>query len=1170
MTLAEFRLEDRYRAASGSVAMSGVQALLRVLIDQLQADKRSGLDTAAFVSGYRGSPLGGVDTVMEGSRQELTANRITFMPGLNEDLAATAVWGSQLAVRNFETTYDGVLGMWYGKAPGLDRSGDPIRHANLSGVDPKGGVVMVVGDDPSSKSSTIPSSSETALAHLETPVFYPGNVQEVIDYGRMAYELSRYSGLWTSLKIVTNVADGYATVQVGPDRVHVEHPEWEWNGRRWQHTQEDNLVGPVALAAEEEFFDGRLEAARRFISHNSLNTLAAGPGEPGRAQVGIVAAGKTYYDLRSALTRLGLDDDAMHRRGVRVFKPTVLWPLDQTSLRQFASGLDQVLVIEEKRPFLETYVRDALYGMANPPLVLGKRGQDGSRWIPGHNELDADIIGRLLRPQLASVLGEDALAPIVEPRKTIPVAAAPAAGAANRMAGFCSGCPHNTSTWVPDGSEAGGGIGCHGMAFFTPERATKGITQMGGEGAQWVGAAPFVTMNHRFQNIGDGTLHHSGSLAIRQAVASGVNITYKILYNGAVAMTGGQDVDGQMQVPELTRALEAEGVAKIMVLADDPEKYGREPRFAPRVEVWHRSRLDEAQRLLRDVEGCTVLVYDQACAAELRRDRKRGKVVDPAMRVFINERVCEGCGDCGVKSSCMSVHPVDTEFGRKTQIHQSSCNKDYTCLDGDCPAFVEVIPGAPEVRGGARTGANQVTLAADEVPEPERLDQGDVLLMGVGGTGVVTINQLLATAALLDAKSAHALDQTGLSQKGGSVVSNLRIRSGDQPTEPEANKIGEGQADAYLVFDILTGVSPVNLAKADRAKTVAVVSSSKIPTAAMVRNTDVEFPEWQPLRQTLETSTRADRNVYVDAEALAHDLFGSHMPANVIVLGAAYQQGVIPISAEAIEKAIGINGVAVDLNTQAFRVGRKLAHTPEWLLTVSGAADTAAPAPKLPHQAKAKELAAKVPEPSPDLAELLAVRIPDLIGYQNVAWARKYVEVVARVRKAELSLGDEDGLSVAVARYLHKLMTYKDEYEVARLYRDKEFRSAVAAEFGPQTKVTYKLHPPMLRRLGVDHKIGFGRSGELAFGALARLKHLRGTKADPFARTQHRQRERALIGEYIEAIDRVLGSLDRDRLSHVIELAELPDMVRGYELIKDGNIDRYQARLAQILSVLVD
>jgi len=1140
--------------------MSGVQALLRALLDQLRADKRDGLDNAAMVSGYRGSPLGGIDTLMLSNKAELEANNIEFLPGLNEDLGATAVWGAQLANHNFEGRYDGVLGMWYGKAPGVDRSGDAIRHANVCGVDPKGGVLLVAGDDPASKSSTLTAESEFVLLHFETPILYPGSVQEVADFGRWGYELSRYSGLWSALKIVTNVADGYSTIKVGPGRVQPTRPEWEWNGEPWQHTQEDRLFGPIAISMEREVYEGRLQAVERFVAANDLNRQTVDTGD---AKIGIVAAGKTYYDVRAALDRMGFDEAGLRQRGIRVFKPAVLWPLEPTSARAFAESLDTVVVVEEKRAFVEMFLREALYGVTPAPAVLGKKHPDGSLWFPGHGEMDVDTIATLLRPFLVERFGDDAVGAAVAEKIRIPVLAESKGRSASRGPGFCSGCPHNTSTWIPEGSEAGGGIGCHGMASMTPTRNTKGTTQMGGEGVQWVGAAPFVTMHHRFQNIGDGTYHHSGSLALRQAVAAGTNITYKILYNGAVAMTGGQDIDGQMSVPELTRSIQAEGVAKTMVVTDDPDKYPADAQFAPGVDVWHRSRLDEAQRFLRDTPGCTVLIYDQACAAELRRDRKRGKIADPAMRVFINEAVCEGCGDCGVKSSCLSVQPVETEFGRKTQIHQSSCNKDYSCLEGDCPAFVEVIPDS----NAAKKATVPFEPIGDDLPEPERIDEGDILMMGIGGTGVVTVNQLLATAALLEGKQADGLDQTGLSQKGGSVISNLKIRRVENAGEfGQANKVGSGEADAYLVFDVLTGTNPQNLEKANPARTVAVVSSSKVPTGSMVRDTSAEFPQWAALQQVIDATTVPAKNVYFDAGNVSDNLFRSHMPANVIVLGAAYQRGVIPISADAIERAIELNGVAVDTNVQAFRIGRKIALEPAWLDTLGLERPGSVNRSARKRSRKAAALIARVADPSEELTRLLEIRVPDLIDYQDAAYAERYIERVAAVRAAEATVGADSRLSEAVARYLYKLMAYKDEYEVARLHRSKAFKDALAEQFGSDAEITYKLHPPTARRLGLDSKIGLGRSGEVAFAALERMKRLRGTSMDPFGRTKHRRLERALIGEYEAMIEQVLADLSAETYDHAVEVAELPDIVRGYEQIKEDNIATFRAEAERLLS----
>jgi indolepyruvate ferredoxin oxidoreductase len=1155
VALADFSLEDRYAREEGQVAMSGVQALLRVLLDQIQADRRAGLDTAAMVSGYRGSPLGGVDAMMNDNKPQLDAHNITFIPGLNEDLGATAVWGSQLANRNFEGKYDGVLGMWYGKAPGVDRSGDAIRHANVCGVDPKGGVLLVAGDDPASKSSTLAAQSEVILQHFQTPILYPGSVQEVADYGRVGYAMSRYTGLWTALKIVTNVADGYSTISVGPDRVKTVRPDFEWNGQPFAHTQQDSLVGASSVRMEMEIHEGRLPAVDAFTLANKLNTMS---GATGDAKLGIVAAGKTYYDLLEALDKMGLTEADLAQRGIRLYKPAVIWPLESTGIKEFAAGLDTIVFVEEKRGFLEGLTREILYGVPNAPQVFGKRNAAGDFWFPGHGEMDSELIGRKLRPFLTEMFGSDVVGPIKQ-RIVIPVALSDGKEA-SRAPGFCSGCPHNRSTWVPEGSEAGGGIGCHGMASMTPTRNTNGTTQMGGEGIQWVGAAPFVTMNHRFQNIGDGTYHHSGSLALRQSIATNTNITYKILYNGAVAMTGGQDIDGQMAVPALTRSIHAEGPAKIMVVTDDVNKYPSDDKFAPDTDVWHRDRLDEAQLILRDIPGTTVLIYDQACAAELRRDRKRGTVVDPAMRVFINEAVCEGCGDCGEKSSCLSVQPIETEFGRKTMIHQSSCNKDYTCMDGDCPAFVEVIPGG-EVK---QKDTVKIDKIGSDLPEPDRIDEGNIVMMGIGGTGVVTINQTLATAALLDGKFATGLDQTGLAQKGGPVVSNLKIRKEEGSAAAAANKVSIGEADAYLVFDLLTGVSKLNLERASNDRTIAVVSSTKVPTGQMVRDTKAAFPQWDGIKERLEAATRSEQNIYFDAAMLSDNLFRSTMPANMLVLGAAYQRGVIPISSAAIEKAIDLNGVAVDTNVQAFRVGRKIALDPNYVDSLGIERVGRVKRSEAKASKKAQQLIDSVSGSSTELQRLMGIRVPDLIAYQDQAYAQDYVDFLGTVVAAEAAAGTDTAFSEAVGRYLYKIMAYKDEYEVARLHRSKEFQAAIREQFGDDTKVTYKLHPPVLRAAGMKKKIGLGKSGDAAFIALQRMKKLRGKAADPFGRTSDRKMERELIGEYRGMIERCMAMLASD-YETAVEVAELPDMIRGYESIKEANVAAFREKAQHLL-----
>ena len=1142
----DFSLDAKYRQEEGVIFLSGIQALVRLPLDQHRADQRRGLNTATLISGYRGSPLGGLDLTLERNPALLREHNVVFISGLNEDLGATAVYGSQLANYFPQAKYDGVLGVWYGKGPGVDRTGDIFKHANFAGTGKHGGVLALGGDDPLSKSSTLPTHSEVAFYDAQFPVLFPGNVQEILDLGRLGFELSRYSGLWTGFKIVTNVADEIGTAEVAPGRITIVDPGFLYEGKPWRHTQNPTLLPPYGLDMEREIYYGRLEAAKAFAAANGINRI---PLDTADAWLGIAAAGKTYYDVREALRELGLDDAGLRRHGIRLLKIGMLFPLEPGIVRHFARGLEEILVVEEKRSFVEMFLRDVLYNDAVHPRVVGKRDEQGRPLVPASGELDADRIAQIVasrlerRLQLESITARVALLEALRER--------PAPLTLARQPYFCSGCPHNRSTHVPEGSMAAAGIGCHGMALNMAERRTAGVTHMGGEGAQWVGMAPFTNMPHMFQNLGDGTFFHSGSLAIRQAIAAGTNVTYKILYNSAVAMTGGQDAAGAMPVPEMTRMLEAEGVKRILVMTDEPDKYGRDVRWAQGVEVWHRDRLDEAQRILRDIPGVTVLIYDQRCAAEKRRLRKRGKLPDPAMRVVINEAVCEGCGDCGVKSNCLSVHPVETEFGRKTQIHQSSCNKDYSCLRGDCPSFLTIVPlGAPKKK-------ERKTVTIDRpLPEPVLKVPRDanVFMMGIGGTGVVTVNQVLGTAALLDGKHVRGLDQTGLSQKGGPVVSHLKIT---ERAEELSNKIAAGAADCYLGFDVLVATVPTNLDHARTDKTIAVISTSQVPTGAMVTHTDVHFPDGGGLRASVDRVTRKDENVYVDALGLAETLFDDHMAANLLVLGAAYQAGAIPVRAEAIEQAITLNGVSVAMNTQAFRAGRLLVADPTWVSTLTrhrlGEVETTAPV-----TATARALVDRAAADG-ELRRLLEVRVPELIDYQSERYAREYVDFVARVRAAErAAVPDDSRLSEAVARYLFKLMAYKDEYEVARLHLKADLGRRLADEFPGGVRVQYNLHPPLLRALGLTRKLKFGTWFDGAFRALTGMKGLRGTALDPFGRAEVRRVERALPGEYRGLIERALQGLSRDTYERAVRAARLPDLIRGYEDIKLRNVEKYR------------
>lgn len=1152
-------LTDKYLLEQGTVFLSGTQALVRILLDQVRADRRRGLKTATFVSGYQGSPLGTVDKEIMGLREIAPQHDLHFTAGLNEELAATAVYGSQMAPSLPGARVDGVTGVWYGKNPGLDRAMDALRHANFAGTHPRGGALALVGDDPSCKSSTLPSAGEATLAALHMPTFFPGTLQEVLDFGAHAIACSRASGLWSALKIVTNIADAAGTVSVWPERVGPVIPSVEYEGRPYVHTPNGNLLAPASMELERTLFGPRMEIARQYAALNQLNPQTVPTRD---AWLGVVAAGKVYYELVQALHDLGLDQRALERAGVRLMKVGMLYPHDREAFRAFARGLNEVLVVEEKLPFLETALRDALYGTPDAPRIVGKRDEHDAPLLSPESDLDADAIAVALASRLragdrGAPESVGARVALIEARRAT-IARTPPTLARTPM--FCSGCPHNTSTANPDDTLLGAGIGCHTMILLSPEGkgTITGITQMGGEGAQFVGMQDFTDDRHFVQNVGDGTFHHSASLAIRFAVASRANITYKLLYNRTVAMTGGQDVVGGMTVPQLTRWLALEGVGKVVITTEDPKRY-KKAGLDPIAEVRHRDALPEAQAELARTPGVTVLLHDQHCAAELRRARKRGKAPEPAQRVEIDERVCEGCGDCGTKSNCMSVLPVETEFGRKTQIHQSSCNKDYSCLKGDCPSFLTIVPGE---QAGAKAKATPSDFASppSDLPEPRLVVGRDDFLMrmpGVGGTGVVTVSQILQMAAMLDGKHSYGLDQTGLAQKGGPVVSDVRIAR--DPIEG-SNKSSAGAADLLLGFDVLGAANPRNLLVADPARTVAVVNTHATPTAAMVTDTGVRFPARDRNIKAIEAATRAGEDVFFDAEALSIALFGDHMPTNTLLIGAAYQAGCLPLSADALEQAIRLNGAAVEKNLAAFAWGRAVVAAPEAV-----AAATAPAAQRdAEHVAPLSDDARAIVEATRaagELRRLLEVRVPELIAYDSVALAREYAQDVMRVAAVEAAKGapGETAVAEAYARGLHKLLAYKDEYEVARLHL------MGLADTAREDKVSVMLHPPLLRAMGLDHKVKIRRGVAVPmFKALRAAKGLRGTRMDPFGRAHVRRIERALPGEYQALVERALERLTPVTHATVAQIADLPDLVRGYEDVKLRNVEAFRQRAAQL------
>ncbi|MGD9528068.1 MAG: indolepyruvate ferredoxin oxidoreductase family protein [Pseudonocardia sp.] len=1143
----DFALTDRYRAGTGPVLLTGVQAIARMLVEQHAADARAGLRTASFVSGYQGSPLGGLDqTIMRAKELSETA-ALTLVPAVNEELAATAVWGSQVEVPDHPRTVDGTVGVWYGKGPGVDRAGDPIRHGNMCGAHPRGGVIVLAGDDPSCKSSTIPCISERTLAGYGLPVLFPGSAEEIVRLGRYGVALSRASGMWVGMKITSDVADGVYTVDASAADVEVTVPELEWDGAPWVCEQVPMLVPPHSLRAEAQMYGPRWAMVRAFLAANPVNTVeVAAP----RARLGIVAGGKTFGDVRQALRDLGLDDDGLRRAGISLLRLGMIHPIQRDLVRSFADGLSTVLVVEEKSSFVEAAIRDALYGMPAAPAVIGSADAAGAPLVPEAGELSAAVLAAPLRRVLAELDVEVAPPPRALPTlELLPVSRTPY---------FCSGCPHNRSTIVLEGSVAGGGIGCHAMVAFTGREASavSSITQMGGEGAQWIGQAPYTAAGHMFQNMGDGTFAHSGQLAVQACVAAGVSITYKLLYNRAVAMTGGQDASGALEVPALTTKLLAEGVARIIVCADEPERYRALQPLPAGVDLWHRDRLDEAQRALAATEGVTVLVYDQRCAAESRRLRKRGALPVRRTRVVINEAVCEGCGDCGVKSNCLSVQPVETEFGRKTRIDQTSCNTDYSCLLGDCPSFVTV-----------EQPAKAAPKAARERPEPPPVPDvavavegtADVFLAGIGGTGIVTVNQVLASAAVRDGLAVHGVDQTGLSQKAGPVTSHLRVARDAAALGP-ANRVGH--AHCYLAFDALVGADPRYLGYASPDGTVAVVSTSGVPTGSMVRDASVAAPDAGSLVDRIRG--RARDVVALDAQGAAVALFGDGMPANLLLVGAAHQAGALPLSAEAIEWAIELNGVAVAVNVAAFRWGRVAVADPAAFARASGtgtapdtASDTRPETPPLPPSVHLGELAGET-------RRLAEIRAAHLVDYQGERTAARYAADVRAVWRAERRLGADTRFSEAVARGLHKLTAYKDEYEVARLLTDPAFEARLAAEVPGGVKRRYRLHPPILKALGREEKIAFGPWMGPVLRGLAKGKVLRGTPLDPFGRMHLRRVERALRDGYRALVARLATGLTAENYDTAVAAAEAADLVRGYEDVKLAGVERFRARLAEL------
>lgn len=1136
-----YDIRDRYRPGAGPVLVSGVQAIARLLVEQQVRDAKNGIRTGTFVSGYQGSPLAGFDRLLASTPTLRSDYDIRLVPGLNEEIAATSVWGSQIELPVGTRTHDSVVGVWYGKGPGLDRATDALRHGNMYGAHPEGGVLMLVGDDPGAKSSSIPCVSERSLAAMSIPTLYPRNGAEMVEFGLHAIALSRSSGCFVALKIIADVADGLWTIDSSTSDVEITVPDVEWDDKPWTYSQRFFKAPPDSVLAEADLLGPRWAMVEAYAAANALDAVEVAPAN---ARIGIIAAGGAYDSMRQALVDLGLSDEDLRENGIRIMRIGMIYPLSASRVHEFADGLSDILVVEDKVPFLESQLREILYGATDSPRIQGKRASDGSRLVPIDGELTAARLAEPIRR---------ALSPFVDLRRPLPPPLTLTPLEAKRTAYFCSGCPHNRSTAVPEGSIAGGGIGCHTLVTMSgrTDSAVNALTQMGGEGAQWIGQAEFADVPHTFQNVGDGTFFHSGQLAVQACIAAGVNITYKILYNSAVAMTGAQDAEGGLEVPALTHKLASEGVARIIICADEPERHSKSA-LAPGTKLLHRDRLDEAQKELRDIAGVTVLIYDQRCAADARRQRKRGKIPARSTRVVINELVCEGCGDCGVKSNCLSVQPIDTEFGRKTRIDQSSCNTDYTCLDGDCPSFVTVeVPDNAVVPSKPKNAR----MTPPKVPAPVLgpiVGTHNIFLAGVGGTGIVTVNQVLATAAIRAGLHVEGLDQTGLSQKAGPVTSHLRISS--SMVEP-SNRITPGNADCILAFDLLVAADSKYVGFGNRGRTVTAASTSKTPTGDMVYDASVAYPDESVMVERLESASKILTSI--DAMTAAKAVLGSTEAANFLLVGAAYQAGGLPIPGWAIEEGIGINGVAVADNIAAFRWGQVAVADPDHFADAIAQkvfpTHTEAPASMFTYSPLQGEV-----------LELVRRRAGELIAFQNLRLAQRYVSTVEQIWRAERSATDRTEFSDAVARGLFKLTAYKDEYEVARMLTDPQFIELVRVEVPGASKLTFKLHPPTLRALGRKKKIGLGPKSRVPLKVLARGRVLRGTPLDLFGYAHVRRVERKLVEHYRMLMADLASTLTESNYDHAVDAAQAAHLVRGYEGIKLGNVDKYYARLAEL------
>lgn len=1144
MALKPVKLDDKFDLSKSHVFMTGTQAIVRLTLMQRARDERDGLNTAGYVTGYRGSPVGGLDQQFMRSVKYTQPANVRFEPGINEDLAATAIWGAQQAEMRGEGTYDGVFSIWYGKGPGVDRTGDVLRHANSAGSSKHGGVLALMGDDHGAESSTIPHQSEFAMMDAMIPVLHPAGLQEILDYGVYGFALSRYSGCWVGLKCVHDNIESAGIADGSVDRVKINLPK-----------DFDMPEGGLNIRASDDRFEQEYRlhnhkryAAVAFARANKLDKIILSGGKT--PKIGIVSTGKSYLDVRQALDDLGIDEVASSKLGLRLLKVAMVWPLDPQIVDDFTKGLDLVIVVEEKRSLLESQFREQVCNDAKAPIVIGKKDEKGNTLFPPWGTLEPNqiaiaIADRLLKKRKSKPV-EDRLGII----KASMASVSNSPNLAERIPYFCAGCPHNSSTVLPEGGRGYAGIGCHWMVQYIPERNTEGATHMGGEGANWIGEAPFSTRKHVFQNLGDGTYNHSGLMAIRAAVASGVNMTYKILFNDAVAMTGGQTHEGGLTVPQIAHQVRAEGVDRIAIVTDEPWKYPSNVGFPDRVSVHHRSELQTVQKEMMEVPAISCIIYDQTCAAEKRRRRKRGTFPDPNRRVFINELVCEGCGDCGVQSNCVAIAPKETEFGRKRQIDQSACNKDFSCLKGFCPSFVTIEGG--ELIKGVSSPVNTEATPFPVLPSPKQVTLDEpwaMMITGIGGTGVVTIGHLIGMAANLDGKGVAMIDMAGLSQKNGAVVTHLKLAQTQD--EIASIRIAAGGADVLLGCDIVTSASERILSGASRSRTHAIVNSYEVMPAQFTRDADFNLPGSQ-MQVQIEARTKRGATEFINATRIASALLGDSIASNLFTLGYTWQQGLVPVSEDAINRAIELNGVAIKMNQQAFLWGRRAAHD---LAAVEAVLSTGT---------------RQVEEQPRTLDDDINRRVDFLTEYQNAAYAETYKSLVGDVRSREAkAVKGSEKLTAAVARYLFKLMAYKDEYEVARLYSDGSFANSVAAKFKGDYQVRHHLAPPVLAKrdpeTGHLQKQEYGPWMMRAFSVLTKLKGLRGTAFDPFGRTEERRMERQLITDYRDTLSVVLSGLKPANLDLAVEIASVPEGIRGYGHVKERHVAEAKTSEATLL-----